>query len=99
MINKTYTLKWDVEFQGINVADAASGAVGDITVKNAGKEIVLGLEVTERPIEVSRVTNTFEKKISPNGLKDYLFVHAANVPDTATVDAAKKFFPLGHEVN
>jgi hypothetical protein len=70
-LSQCHGLGWEVEFQGINVADKASGAVGDITVRK-GEAIILGVEVTERPVDKNRVTLIFDQKISPAGLPDYL---------------------------
>ena len=75
-ISECHSLGWDVEFQGINVADKASGAVGDITILKEGT-IVLGVEVTERPIDQARVALTFNQKVSPSGVGDYLFITTA----------------------
>jgi hypothetical protein len=96
-LNECYGLGWDVQFQGINVADKASGAVGDITVRKGGS-IVLGVEVTERAIDHNRVTMTFDEKISPSGLADYLFVTTAAPADEA-VTAARGYTAVGHEIN
>lgn len=96
-LSAAFSLKWDIEWQGINVADKASGAVGDITVKSSGK-IITGLEVTERPIDEARVSATFNEKIAPNQLEDYLFV-LTKEPSPAARGIARKFFGMGHEVN
>ena len=96
-ISECHDLGWDVEFQGINVADAASGAGGDITVRKHGA-IVLGVEVTERPINKGRVTATFEHKVAPNGLSDYLFMTTAR-PDAEALTAAHQYTGVGHEMN
>jgi len=96
-ISECHDLGWDVEFQGINVADAASGAAGDITVRKHGA-IVLGVEVTERPISKGRVAATFEQKVAPNGLGDYLFITTAT-PDAEALTAAHHYTGVGHEMN
>jgi SacI restriction endonuclease len=96
-ISECHGLEWNVEFQGINVADAASGAVGDITIRK-GASILLGVEVTERPISHHRVASTFEQKVSPNKLVDYLFVTTAQ-PEEDALAAAKKYMSVGHEMN
>jgi hypothetical protein len=96
-VSECHSLGWEVEFQGINVADKASGAVGDITIRKAGA-IVLGVEVTERRIDQSRVASTFNQKISPNGLADYLFITTVK-PDDEAVAAAEKYTGVGHEMN
>lgn len=96
-ISECHALRWDVEFQGINVADKASGAVGDITISKDGTT-VLGVEVTERPIDQDRVTLTFDQKISPNGLADYLFITTAMPTDNA-IETARNYTGVGHEMN
>lgn len=97
-LSESHELGWEVEWQGINVADKASGAVGDITVKS-GENIVLGIEVTERPLDEARVSNTFDEKIAPNKLEDYVFVYTETLPKDNAKAAARKFFSIGHEVN
>ena len=96
-ISECHALGWDVEFQGINVADKLSGAVGDITIRKSGT-IILGIEVTERPVDQARVTLTFNQKISPGGLSDYLFITTAK-PEKEAMDAARSYTGVGHEVN
>lgn len=97
-IKDCYGLNWEIQWQGINVADSASGAGGDITVLREG-EIVLVVEVTERPIQRERVVSTFNTKISPNGLDDYLFFYSANAPTADARRAAQKYFAQGHDIN
>lgn len=96
-IGECHSLGWEVEFQGINVADKFTGAVGDITVRKNGK-IILGIEVTERSISKERVTATFDEKISPTGVIDYLFVTTSD-PDGEARAAAKRYTAVGHEMN
>lgn len=96
-LSAAFGLKWNIEWQGINVADKASGAVGDITVKSEGK-VITGLEVTERLIDEVRVSATFNEKIAPNKLEDYLFI-LTKEPSQDARDIARKFFGMGHEVN
>ena len=97
-IKDFFGLDWEISYQGINVSDTASGAGGDITVKTHG-EILFAAEVTERPIDKSRLVATFNTKIAPSGLEDYLFfVRLAGVgPDTKK--QAHQYFSQGHEVN
>lgn len=90
-------LDWDISFQGINAADAASGAGGDITLRRAG-EVLLAVEVTEREIDRARVVATFASKISPAGIADYLFVHADAAPAEGARAAARVYFGQGHEM-
>ena len=96
-LSECHDLKWEVEFQGINVADKASGAVGDITIRKAG-EIILGVEVTERPVGASRVTLIFDQKVSPSALPDYLFITTAKPEDDA-LSTARSYTAVGHEMN
>ena len=96
-ISECHSLGWDVEFQGINVADKASGAVGDITIRKDGA-IILGVEVTERPIDQARVTLTFNQKVSPSGVTDYLFITTAK-PEKEALEAARRYTGVGHEMN
>jgi hypothetical protein len=97
-IKGCYGLNWEIRWQGINVADSASGVGGDITVLRDG-EIVLVVEVTERPIKRERVVSTFNTKISPSGLDDYLFFYSANPPTDDARTAAQKYFAQGHDIN
>jgi hypothetical protein len=93
-----FHLDWQVDSQGINVADTASGAGGDITVTSSGV-IVMAAEVTERPVDKSRIVATFNTKIAPKGIEDYLFFVKAS---TIAVDAkqqAHQYFAQGHEMN
>lgn len=97
-IREFFGLDWVIESQGINVSDAAARAGGDITIKR-GSEILLAVEVTERPVDRSRVTATFNTKIGPHGIEDYLFFVR---PETLTEEArlqASQYFAHGHEVN
>jgi len=96
-ISECHALGWEVEFQGVNVADKASGAAGDITIRKHGT-LVLGVEVTERPIDQARVTLTFNQKVSPSGLADYLFITTARPEDDALA-AARRYTSVGHEMN
>src|SRR5271169_1301552 len=86
-ISECHHLGWIVDFQGINVADRVSGAVGDITIRK-DDTIILGIEVTERPIDGGRVTLVFDQKVSPTGLEDYLFVSTVQ-PEESALDAAR----------
>jgi hypothetical protein len=89
---------WEIDYQGINVADAASGVGGDITITHEGK-IVFAAEVTERPLERARIVATFNTKIAPNGIEDYLFfVRSETLADDAR-QQARQYFAQGHEVN
>jgi hypothetical protein len=93
-----YGLGWEIEWQGINVADSTSGVGGDITIRRGGV-VTLVVEVTERPIQRERVVSTFNTKISPNGLDDYLFFYSTNPPANDARAVARRFFAQGHEIN
>lgn len=97
-IKDCFSLPWEIEYQGINVSDKASGVGGDITVKH-GKIIVLSIEVTERLIEKSRVVSTFNTKIVKSGIEDYLFVYSNLEPTEEALQASRKYFSQGHEIN
>lgn len=97
-IKSCFSLKWEIEFQGINVSDKSAGAGGDITVTLAG-ETVLAIEVTERPIEKSRVVSTFNTKVVRAGIQDYLFVYSDATPTEDARNAARTYFSQGHEIN
>ena len=97
-IKACFNLEWDVEAQGINVADKASGVGGDIVVSENGN-VLLVLEVTERPIQKSRVVSTFNTKIVRAGIEDYLFVYSASGPAEDAVASARQYFSQGHEIN
>src|SRR5262249_21007670 len=71
-IKDYFGVDWTIDYQGINVADAPTGVGGDITVTKQG-QIVLAAEVTERPVDRTRVLATFNTKIAPQGMGDYLF--------------------------
>lgn len=97
-VKEFFGLDWAIAWQGINVPDAVSGAGGDISVTRAG-EILMAAEVTERPVEKSRVVTTFNTKIAPSGIEDYLFF--VNLPRVASEarEQARQYFAQGHEVN
>lgn len=89
---------WEIDWQGINVADAASGVGRDITVRRDG-EVVLAVEVTGRVIDRARVVTTFGAKIGPHGLDDYLFFYSGQAPNEGARAAARQYFAAGHEIN
>lgn len=93
-----FELDWEIGFQGINVSDKASGAIGDVTVTEAG-EPVMAIEVTERPIEKSRVVSTFNTKVMRGGIPDYLFVYSGAAPAEDARKTARTYFSQGHEIN
>ena len=96
-ISERFQLDWEIEVQGINVADAAGGAGGDVTVRENG-EIAFAAEVTEREVNAERVVATFQTKISPHAIADYLFLITDGVAEQARIQA-RAYFVQGHEVN
>ena len=97
-IVERFSLSWQVESYGINVADKASGTGGDITIREHERTLVT-IEVTERPVDASRVHATFKDKIAAKALMDYVFmVHLVRVGDEAR-QQAEKYFTQGYDVN
>jgi len=97
-IRDFFGTNWRVDFQGINVADAAAGAGGDVTI-SVGQDILLAAEITERPIDPHRIIATFNTKIAPKGIRDYLFfAPLTDLADDVLV-LARQYFAQGHEVN
>ncbi|MCY3668881.1 MAG: restriction endonuclease, SacI family [Chloroflexota bacterium] len=96
-IRERFNLGWEIEVQGINVSDAAGGAGGDVTVRENG-EIAFAAEVTEREVNAERVVATFQAKISPHAIADYLFLITDGVVEQARIQA-RAYFAQGHEVN
>jgi hypothetical protein len=82
----TYDLPWHLHSQGINVADAASGAGGDVTIMRERK-VLLAIEVTERAVSEDRVRSTFRTKILPNKLDDYIFLFSGGKPAEEAIAA------------
>ena len=93
-----FGLAWEIEHQGINVADVASGAGGDITVKCNGKTL-MAVEITERIVDRARLVSTFNTKIAPAGIVDYLFFTKSANPDPEAAKLADQYFAQGHEIN
>jgi len=93
-----YSLSWHISWQGINVADKASGAEGDVTIKENGTTI-LAIEITERPLDHRRIVSTFNTKIIHNEVKEYLFVYTNAEPDETARQAARNLFSQGYEIN
>ena len=98
MLSEHYSLHWDVFYQGINVADSAAGAEGDVTIKVNGTTI-LAIEITERPLDQRRIVSTFNTKIILNDVKEYLFIYTHTVPDESAQQAARNLFSRGYEIN
>jgi hypothetical protein len=93
-----FGLPWRIECQGINEADSASGAGGDITI-HGPSGILLVAEVTGRVVEKSRVVSTFNTKISPAGLEDYIFFVKEAKENVPAIAQAQQYFAQGSEVN
>jgi len=93
----THALRWQIEFQGINVADKASGAGGDITVQADGR-VVMAFEITERPLDEARIRTAYTTKIAKLAIADYAFLHETAEPSAVAQAAARKLFAQGHDV-
>lgn len=96
-LNHRFNLDWDIAYQGINVADRASGAAGDVTVTRGGVAVI-SAEITERRVDRSRVVSTFNAKIAPAAAKDYLFF-VTNDPADDAREQAHRYFAQGHDIN
>ncbi len=97
-VNDYFSAGWEIELQGINVADSAGGAGGDVTIRQNGA-IILAAEITERPIDRNRVAYTFQTKVAPNAIEDYLFFSTANDFPDEVLSQARQYFTQGHAVN
>jgi hypothetical protein len=97
-IQRAFNLDWQINWQGINVADRASDVGGDITL-GSGDATILSVEVTERPIDRARVEATFNTKILTHHLTDYLFLHGDALPTSDAKALARRYFGQGHEIN
>jgi len=97
-IKRSFNLDWEIISLGINVADTAAGTGGDITIKRDGSP-VLTVEITEREIDRARVVSTFNTKISPLGLDDYIFFFTASPPTEDARAATRQYFSQGHDIN
>jgi hypothetical protein len=98
-INRFFHQGWVIESVGINVADAAAGTFGDITIRDGKGKVVLSVEVTERPVDASRVQSTFRTKIAPAGIVDYLFLVDIDKIVASATSEANRYFAQGHELN
>ena len=96
-LNKYFALGWRIDAQGINAADAAVGAAGDISVF-VGDRLLLAIEVTERQVQAERVRTTLVDKARPAGLASYLFFVTAE-PSEEARHVARGYFGQGHEVD
>ena len=97
-LNECFKLGWKIDWQGINVADRASGAGGDISVFRDA-DLLFSVEVTERPLDRARVVSTFTTKIAPGGIDDYIFFFTATEPNDTARAAARQYFAQGHDIN
>jgi hypothetical protein len=97
-IKQCFKLDWVIEWQGINVADRATDVGGDITIKSEG-QIVLAVEVTERPIDRSRVQSTFQTKVLRHAISDYLFFFSESAPADGARELARQYFGQGHDIS
>ncbi len=97
-IKQCFGLDWEIKCQGINVADSASGAGGDVTICSSG-HVVMAIEVTERQVDRDRVVSTFLTKIAPSAIVDYLFFVKENAATNEAREQAQRYFTQGHEVN
>lgn len=97
-IKMRYGLSWEVEVLGINVADRPSGAGGDITIKE-NDTTVLAAEITERAVDKNRIIATFNTKIAPHRIEDYLFFIKKGNIDEESLRQTRQYFSQGHELN
>lgn len=97
-ISQRFALGWDVQWQGINVADTASGVGGDISVLS-GDTTLLVAEVTERTVDRTRVLATFNSKVGPGGIADYLYFVGNRPQPEEALQQARRYFAQGHEIN
>lgn len=97
-INSQMGAGWVIERQEINAADGATGAPGDITIYKDG-QIFKAIEVTERPIDGTRVDSTFSTKITLNNAAEYLFVYTNDLPKETALERAKAYFAQGYNIN
>lgn len=97
-IKDAYNLSWEIVCHGINVADSPTGAGGDITIKQ-DDTILMAVEITERTVDRSRVVSTFNTKIAPQKIEDYLFFIKPSGVENAALRQIRQYFTQGHEVN
>ena len=91
-------LDWSIQWEGINVADARSGLGGDIVVSSGGSTFWVA-EVTEREVGRDRIVATFNNKIGPDQISDYLFFTQSKDQPAEAVDQMRRYFTQGHELN
>lgn len=98
-LRDSFALPWTIAVQGINAADAASGASGDIVVRDSRNDtVVIAVEVTERPIDKNRIVGTFTSKIAIDRITEYLFLYTDAEPDAEARRAAFGYFAQGHDI-
>lgn len=94
-----FALPWNISVQGINTADAATGAGGDIEVHDSKTgAMVMAIEVTERPVDRSRIVSTFASKIAAERIQEYMFLYTDVPPDPDARKAAFGYFAQGHDI-
>jgi len=97
-IKLVFNLAWEITCLEINVADGSKGAGGDITLKRENS-ILMAIEITERTIDRSRVVSTFNTKIAPHAIEDYLFFIKPSAVKPDALLQTRQYFSQGHEVN
>lgn len=97
-LNQRFGLAWNIEWQGINVSDRAANVAGDITVRQ-NEQTIFVLEVTERPLEVQRLRDVFETKMSTHNIRDYLFVVTVSSIDEQVQKEVVKYFRQNYDIN
>lgn len=96
-LKEVLNLDWEIDYQGINVADSASGALGDITVRSQQRVVLVG-EVTLRPVTKQRFLATLNDKVIPRAIRDYLFFCGSSGIEPEVEDLARQYFSHGYEV-
>lgn len=96
--NERLGLDWEIRREGINVADAASGLGGDIVVSSRDRTLLVA-EVTEREVDRNRIVATFNNKIGPDQIEDYLFFTRSKDQPAETVEQMRRYFAQGHELS
>ena len=97
-VDEHFDLHWAIRWQGINVADSASGLGGDIIVSSGDTTLIVA-EITERLVDRNRVVTTFNNKIGPDSIEDYLFFVSSNAQPPDAVQQIRQYFAQGHEIN
>lgn len=97
-LKQRFGLAWNIEWQGINVSDRAANVAGDITVRQ-NEQTIFVLEVTERPLDVQRVRDVFETKMSIHQISDYLFIVTVSSIDESVQKEVVKYFRQNYDIN